>query len=426
MNVLLVVLDSVRAANCSLYGYGRTTTPALESLADSATVYRSARAPSNWTLPSHVSLFTGLETDAHGVTIHDRLEPGHTVWDDLADAGYDTGLFTENGFVADHEVGLSDPFDTVISVPDDPPERYRLGDHTDRPDGSYYADRLCDWIDGRSEWAACLNLMDAHRPYDPAPEYDRWSDPQAHDLQSALPIRWEFDIHDGSSPLRRLDDLASLYDGGIRQADAVVESLVERLRRRGVFEETLLVVCGDHGEGFGEPGRLPDQPPAVAHIVPMTESLLHVPLVAKFPKQRTGRTVDDPAALTAFRDVVATARRGEQATFARSQVLASKQPVTGDLRDRYDAAADDATPFLQRSRAVYEPAGTGVRKTYSWGEAVGEVHVTQAGAAGEVTATDRERIDSAFASVDDADVRRTDGGSVDDSTRDRLEALGYF
>jgi arylsulfatase A-like enzyme len=426
MNVLLVVLDSVRAANCSLYGYQRPTTPALESLADNATVYRSARAPSNWTLPSHVSLFTGLEAATHGVTIHDQLEPGHTVWDDLGDAGYDTGLFTENGFVADHSVGLSEPFDTVVSVPDDPPDRYSSGDHTDRPDGFYYADRLCEWTDGRSEWAACLNLMDAHRPYDPAPEYDRWGDAEAHDLQSALPIRWEFDIHEGTHPIRRLDDLVSLYDGGISQADAVVASLVERLRRRGVFEETLLVVCGDHGEGFGEPGRLPDQPPAVAHIVPMTESLLHVPLLAKFPGQRTGRTVDDPAALTAFRDVVAAARRGERATFTRSQVLASKQPVTGDLRERYEAAVDDATPFLQRSRAVYEPAETGVRKTYSWGDAVGEAHVPNAGAVGEVTTADRERIDSAFASVEDADVRRPDRESVDDGTRDHLEALGYF
>ena len=426
MNVLLVVLDSVRAANCSLYGYRRTTTPALESLADGATVYQSARAPSNWSLPSHVSLFTGLETNAHRVTIHDELDPGHTVWDDLSEAGYDTGLFTENGFVADHPVGLSEPFDTVVSVPDDTPEQYLSGHHTDRPDGFYYADRLCDWIDGRPEWAACLNLMDAHRPYDPAPEHDRWSSPQAHELQSELPIRWEFDIHDGSYPIRRLDDLASLYDGGVRQADAVVESLLERLRRRGVFEETLLVVCGDHGEGFGESGRLPDQPPAVAHIVPMTESLLHVPLVAKFPGQRTGRTVDDPAALTAFRDVVAAARGGERASFARSRVVASKQPVTGDLRERYETAADDATPFLRPSRAVYEPAETGVRKTYSWGDAVGEVHVPRAGTVGEAAAADRDRVSDAFDSLENADVRSTDRDSVDERTRDQLDALGYF
>lgn len=432
MNVLLVVLDSVRAANCSLYGSRRATTPALESLADNATVYRSARAPSNWSLPSHVSMFTGLETEAHRVTIHDRLEPGHTVWDDLSAMGYDTGLFTENGFVADHPVGLSEPFDTVVSVPDEPRTAYATGRHTDRPDGFYYADALCDWTDGRSEWAACLNLMDAHRPYDPAPEHDRWSTHAAHEVQSELPIRWEFELSDSASPADSLDHLESLYDGGIRQADAVLGSLLERLRQRGVFEETLLVVCGDHGEGFGEPGRLPGQPPAVAHIVPMSESLLHVPLVAKFPGQRTGRTVERPAALTAFPDVVRAANRGSDATFARSAVVASKQPVTGDLRARYEAAVDDATPFLRPSRAVYEPAETGVHKTYSWGEAVGHVTVPRAGAvsatttAGSPRARDRDRLDAAFSRIDDAGVRRTPRDSVDAAAREQLEALGYF
>ena len=426
MNVLLVVLDSVRAASCSLYGYPRRTTPTLDSLAEGATVYRAARAPSNWSLPAHVSLFTGLEAEAHGVTVHDRLEPGHTVWDDLSGAGYATGLFTENGFVATHAVGLFEPFDTVVSVPGTAPAAYRSGEHTDRPDGFYYADKLCEWADGRDRWAACLNLMDAHRPYDPAPEYDRWGDPQAHQLQSELPVRWEFDVHGGAHPTWQLAGLESLYEGGVRQADAVLGSVLERLGQRGALEETLLVVCGDHGEGFGEPGRLDGEPPAVAHIVPMSESLLHVPLVVKHPGQRTGRTVEAPAALTGFREVVDAARRGERTSFARETVVASKQPVTGDLRERYAEAVDDATPFFKPSRAVYETAETGVHKSYTWGGAAGTVHVPYAGAVGGVSATDGHRVDRAFDSVTDAQVRRPGDDAADAGARDRLEALGYF
>lgn len=426
MNVLLIVLDSVRAANCSLYGYPRTTTPGLESLAETATVYRSARAPSNWSVPSHVSLFTGFETEAHGVTIHDKLEPGHTVWDDLSAAGYATGLFTENGFLAGGAVGLAEPFDTVVSVPEEPPAGYVTGEHTAMPDGFYYADALCDWTEERSEWAACLNLMDAHRPYDPSPAYDRWGSPRAHDLQSELPVRWEFEINGGAHPLWCLKGLEPLYDGGIRQADAVVQSVVERLRDRGVFEETLLVICGDHGEGLGELGRLDAQPPAVAHIVPMAETLLHVPLLTKFPGQERGRTVDDPAALTAFRDVVRGARYQKQESFTRPQVLASKQPVTGDLRDRYEAAVEEADPFFEPSRAVYEPAEVGVRKIYSWGDAVGAVDIPYAGAVGEAREANRGRLEAAFESVRDAGVRRPGLDGSDAGTREQLEALGYF
>ena len=117
-NVLLVVLDSVRAANCSLYGFPRPTTPFLESFAEDATTYAQARAPSNWSLPSHVSLFTGLETHDHRVTVHDRLRPGHTVFEALADRKYETGLFTENGFLTGHDAGLDAAFDAVVDVPD--------------------------------------------------------------------------------------------------------------------------------------------------------------------------------------------------------------------------------------------------------------------------------------------------------------------
>ncbi|MFD1632974.1 sulfatase [Haloplanus ruber] len=419
MNVLLVVLDSVRAANCSLYGYPRATTPTLDSLAGEATVYTQARAPSNWSLPSHVSLFTGLPAAAHAVTVHDALEPGHTVWDDLASTGVETGLFTGNGFVASHPVGLDVPFDTVVTTADERVDGERV-------DGFYYADALLDWTSERTEWAACLNLMDAHRPYEPRPEHDRWGDRAAWRLQAELPVRWEFPVHGGEIPYWQLAGLESLYDGGIRQADAVLGTVLTELRARGEYDDTLLVVCGDHGEGFGEFGLLADQPRAAAHIVPTTENLLHVPLVVKQPRQRRPRTVTDPATLTAVRDVVDAAHEGRRATCARERVLASKQPVTGDLRRRYEAAVDDADPFLKESRVVYQATDNGVRKTYSWGEAVGTVDVRSASAVGTVRKGDPERLSTAFASVEDAGVRRIGDGDPTGETREQLAALGYF
>lgn len=415
MNVLVVVLDSVRAANCSLYGHPRATTPTLDALADEATVYEQARAPSNWTLPSHVSLFTGLAAAAHGVTIHDALEPGHTFWDNLAADGFDTGLFTENGFVASHPVGLHEPFDTVVTASEE------------RPDGFYYADALLDWTRDRTSWAACLNLMDAHRPYEPVRAYDRWGDRAAWRLQADLPVRWEFPVHAGDVPYWQLAGLESLYDGGIRQADAVLDTVLERLRTRGEYDDTLLVVCGDHGEGFGEFGGLAGQPRAAAHIVPTTESLLHVPLVVKQPRQCEGRTITDPATLTAVRDVVAAAREGRRETCARTHVLASKQPLTGDLRDRYEAAVDDVEPFCRESRVIYERAADGsVRKTYSWGDAVGTTRIRRAGNAGPVTDGDRSRLSAAFESVESAGVRQASRREVSEAARDQLTALGYF
>jgi arylsulfatase A len=426
MNVLLVVLDSVRAANCSLYGARRETTPELQTLSEEATTYTAARAPSNWSVPSHVSLFTGLEPDAHQVTIHDRLAPGHTIWDDLGEAGFDTGLFTENGFVASHPVGLHESFDHVVSVPDDPPASSVTGETNDGPDGFYYAEALLDWTAQRDRWAACLNLMDAHRPYEPRPEYDRWGGPRAWQLQSALPVRWEFDFHGGERPYWQLGGLEGLYDGGIRQTDAILATVLGALSRRGVSDETLLVVCGDHGEGLGEHSRHPAEPRAVGHIVPMTESLLHVPLVVKHPGQQTERRVHDPAALTAFPAVVEAALDGDRETFARERVLAAKQPVTGDLRERYETAVDDPEPHFAFSRAVYERIDGDLVKTQAWGDSVVRMRVDPARSRSLERTGGREALATAFEKVEPAGVSLDRETETTAETRQRLEALGYF
>jgi arylsulfatase A-like enzyme len=121
-NVLLVILDSVRARNTSLQGHANETTPFLSELASEATTFTQARAPSTWSLPSHVSLFTGLHPAEHRVTGRDvRLEPGHTVWEHLRDEhGYATGVFSSNPFLCAAPVGLESAFETSVGQADLP------------------------------------------------------------------------------------------------------------------------------------------------------------------------------------------------------------------------------------------------------------------------------------------------------------------
>ena len=430
-NVLLVVLDSVRARNCSLYRYRRRTTPYLESLAAESTVYTQARAPSNWSLPSHVSLFTGLETHEHRVTVHDRLREGHSVFEQLADRGYATGLFTENGFLASHAVGLKACFQTVETVPEQYPAAYDTGDRNPGPDGYYYADKLVSWItETDCPWAACLNLMEAHRPYEPRDRFDRWGDTDAWDFQRSLPTRWEWEFHDGPAEYDRLMALQSLYDGAIRQTDAVLERVVESLRRTGRLEETLLVVCSDHGDGFGEPGMIAHEPPAVSHIVPMNEPLLHVPLVVRPPGGSDRRPVSAPARLTAFPTVVEDAIEGRDTSggFVADCVYATKQPVTGDLRERYRRRCESVSPYAAASRAVYRPdpdVPGAVRKRYFWGQAGVSCRIRHAGHVRRLDDVAPGCIDAGF-DAPTADVSEPRNESVSQTTRERLAALGYY
>jgi len=436
-NVLLVVLDSVRAANCSLYDADHDTTPFLSTYADRATVYDQARAPSNWTLPSHVSTFTGLDAQEHRVTVQDRLEPGHTVFERLADRhGYATGLFTENGFLAGHDVGLHRAFGTVETIPDRFDARYDTRDRSPGPDGFYYADRLLSWIDDRDgPWAACCNLMDAHRPYEPRPTYDRWSHAGDRETQDDLPIRWEWAFHGGERPMWHLHALESLYDGGIRQDDAVLRRLIAGLATRDCHDDTLVVVVGDHGEGFGEPGRLAQEPPAVAHLVPMHETLLHVPLVVSAPNQRSGHRVDAPASPRLFPEVVEThvgagAEGPDLGGFVPDgPVRASKQPVTADLRERFADACEDVAPYVAPSHARYTPHPDregAVRKCYHWGRDAAELRVD-----GPRTITTEDSIPvasvrSAFESPDSGPLTADHDAEPDAETRTQLAALGYY
>jgi arylsulfatase A-like enzyme len=115
-NYLFIIMDSVRAQNVGHLGYERNTTPSLDEFAESATVYTQARSPDVWSLPSHVSMFTGLHTPEHGIrSFTSSLAPENTVFDDLRTEGYDTACFSTNQFLTDSNFGLADAFDQVYS-----------------------------------------------------------------------------------------------------------------------------------------------------------------------------------------------------------------------------------------------------------------------------------------------------------------------
>ncbi|MEY7851224.1 sulfatase-like hydrolase/transferase [Natrarchaeobius sp. A-rgal3] len=101
-NILMVILDSTRAKNMSLYGYDRETTPFLESFSERATCYTQARSPGIHSIASHVSMFTGYEVEEHKSTEHpSQIDVTKTIWKELSDEfGYKTGLFTPNAVIA--------------------------------------------------------------------------------------------------------------------------------------------------------------------------------------------------------------------------------------------------------------------------------------------------------------------------------------
>lgn len=472
-NVLLVVLDSVRAQNCSLYGHENETTPFLESFADNAVVFEQARSPSIHSIASHASIFSGLHVEEHQITDHkDFLKPSATIWHYLNKQGYATGMFTPNVIVTITS-NLAEPFDTCIgpkrtnsrlfsgglaptdiagqlttkeyikkALNDNRPIRSiingvykklssRSGSHDpDSEQASTYVDEFLDWSDDQTgPWAACLNLMDAHTPYAPAQEYDKWSDgiaPGDHGRsgKQAIPptftdAYWKF-----------LTSLEPLYDGAIRQADSGVEKLVSELRKRDALDDTLLVVTSDHGEGLGERSELNPETRLRYHSWGIDERLTHVPLVVSIPGTKKGRAVENGASLTQFPTVVRAALSEEDpvAAFIPDGPVLSSTYRIRPPGNELDLPQPEREPYLGPWRAVYQSEKEGVVKYARRGDDNAELYIEDAQTVIRRDDDDNGEVNRIFSKIRQADVRvgGADGRDINDDVEDRLADLGYL
>ena len=402
-NLLVVVLDSVRASSLTPYGADRDTFTATEEFfrRHGGRRYAEARAPSVWSLPSHVSMLTGAPAAVHGVTTSDdRLRAdATTVFDRLRADGVETAVFGGNPYLDDDRFGLRASFDTAATgtpalFADGPLDHLRRVARPTTADPHLTAAR--EWVDARDgPWAAWLTLMDAHAPYLP-PEnaYGRRLDP----------LRRRLVQYDGSferSPAA-FDRMAALYDGCVRGVDRRVARFLGRLADAGGLDDTHVVVTSDHGEGFGEP-NVADGSPVAFHYDCLNDELLHVPLYERRPGQTGFTTVEELAATARL----PTAVRG--GSFTTDAATASVDyggnvdldaPWAGERgRVAYESRADGVATFVDDPRGTWASTGAGREET-------------------------RAAVARAFDAHDGAELA-AGHEAADDDLEERLAALGY-
>ncbi|HLY38963.1 MAG TPA: sulfatase [Candidatus Binatia bacterium] len=262
---VLVVLDTVRYDAVSIYGKVGTSTPTVDALARRGLLYRHAYANANWTLPSHVTLFTGLLPSQHGVNAVHFYAPDAlvTLAERLRDAGYETIGVSDNPYVG-KDTNLTQGFDRFVSLENPMTTGFATVD---------VESAVRAWLSARNgdrPYFLFVNLMDAHAPYKNHPQNPFLVvDPQTathvaqDDRYLCSPL--------SSSP--DMDILWSLYIGGVAAADARLGALLRQLRNAGASDgSTVIIVTADHGEHFGE-HRL------ILHDYGVYDELLHVPLV---------------------------------------------------------------------------------------------------------------------------------------------------
>ncbi len=306
-NVLLLILDTVRASSLSLYGSQLATTPLLDGWAAQGATFNWAMSTGPWTLPSHATMFTGqypAETDASWTRpLPDSLP---VLAEIFRDRGYLTVGVVANQDYAAWDSGLARGF-------------YQFDDFV-RGAGEL---RLSNaWMQtefmGRL-WGARrpVQLWNAFREFDLDLEVTRQNRPRRADMvvdgfleaQAAHPDRPFFaflNFFDAHAPyyspaefktIDAGDDLRSEYHNAIRWIDFSVDRLFNELNSRGVLDNTIVIITSDHGEMINERNF-------TGHAYYLYQHLLHVPLIIRFPRAVPAATRIDRA--VSLRDLPAT------------------------------------------------------------------------------------------------------------------------
>lgn len=259
--VILISIDTLRSDHLPAYGYKAVETPNIDALRADSILYSRAYSNIPLTLPSHASILTGMLPADSGIrdNVGFRLpDSTPTIQSLLKKNGYATGAAV-SAFVLRRETGIANGFDFFD---DDvkPLNGENLIGRVQREGGDTLKVAL-KWLqaEGKRPFFFFLHLYDPHTPYTP-PE----------------PYFSRYENH---------------YDGEIAYSDSVVGDLIADLKRRGVYDDALIVLLSDHGEGLNEHGE-------EEHGLLLYREELQVPLIVKLPQQRKkGATVDTPVQL---------------------------------------------------------------------------------------------------------------------------------
>ncbi|MFB6182796.1 MAG: sulfatase [Candidatus Nanohaloarchaea archaeon] len=305
MNVVFIVLDTVRKDRISVYNEDINFTENLEKFSENATIFENAVSQAPWTLPSHSSMFTGLYPWEHKATQKNLyLETEKTLLaEKFKQENYQTACFTSNTWISPY-IGTTDGFDEVNNFFGALPNNLmsgktrKLWQWLNQGKSKVIMEKIMDlgeklhWMGSEpstktpetidkakqfinnteGEFFLFLNFMDAHLPYRPPEEY---KEKHAENVDMENVCQKAFD-HNAGRVQADFEASKKLYNAEIDYLDDQLGRLFEYFEKEDLMEETIFLIVSDHGENLGEDNMF-------GHQFSVSENLINVPLIVKKP-----------------------------------------------------------------------------------------------------------------------------------------------
>jgi len=274
-NIVIYLVDTLRADHLGIYGYDRPTSPHLDAFAQGATVFHNAVAASSWTKPSIATIFTGLDAEAHGVKVAGSVLPDglNTIAEVLSDNGYFTvGVYTNRGIGEKFNFGQG--FDRWVKV----------GPHVNKNIGKVLRDR-----DPMQPTFLYVHTMRPHSPYRPARKFkERFAADVSEEFGDGAFLKGLR----GQPPDQEVErGVEKLYDGEVATNDQHFGEFLEMLRQHDLYDGSLIMFLSDHGEEFWDHADW-------GHGHTLYRELIRVPFVLRAPSNPCTGRVDSLVGLT--------------------------------------------------------------------------------------------------------------------------------
>ncbi len=266
-NVILISIDTLRADRLSIYGNPRELTPHLDAWARRhGVVFENAVASAPWTLPSHVSMLTGIDSVHHGANMIFSTAPlgPVTLADYLRDAGYWTAAITGAG-IMHPKFGFFQGHEIYHYRPERAPQPQELEESVSLAN---------EWLsEMREPFFLFFHTYSVHKPYMARqPYYGKLTSGAVTPSDPVSPVT--LGRHDSRSP-ENAQVVRDRYDSGVAHMDAQMGLFLQRFEELGLRDRTLVIFTSDHGEALGEDGHF-------GHFLLQDHNLL-VPLVIELP-----------------------------------------------------------------------------------------------------------------------------------------------